>query len=39
MEPIRETADDIETRRSLATLDTTNVGPVQASPLGKLLLR
>lgn len=38
-QPVREPAYDIETRCSLAALDTTYVGPVQTCPLGKFLLR
>lgn len=35
---VREAAYDIETRCSLAALDTTHVGPVQACPFGEVLL-
>ena len=34
VQPVREPADDIETRRSLAALDPTHVRPVQARALG-----
>lgn len=37
-QPVRESAYDIETRRSLAALDTAHIGPVQACALGEFLL-
>lgn len=37
-QPVRESAYDIEARRSLAALDTAHIGPVQAGALGKFFL-